>query len=148
MARTLSLAEIFQLGYYWEGKVLLPAVKLDAFGALAKGARTVADVSRRLRTDRKATEILMNALASIGLLRKSGEQTFCQGTPNSSKEDCVMKKVGVMTAIAIAAIALLAVPMSSWAGGEVEGKVTFSGKPPAPKEFLFSPPAHDDIGTA
>ena len=102
-------------------------------------ARTLSlDVSRRLQTDRKATEILMNALASIGLLRKSGEQTFCQGTPNSSKEDCVMKKVGVMSAIAIAAIALLAVPMSSWAGGEVEGKVTFSGKPPAPKEFLFS----------
>jgi hypothetical protein len=49
-----------------------------------------------------------------------------------------MKKAGVLTAIAIAAIALLAVPMSSWAGGEVEGKVTFSGKPPAPKEFLFS----------
>src|SRR2546428_10450462 len=80
----------------------------------------------------------MNALASIGLLRKSGEQTFCLGTPNLSKEDCVMKKVGVMSAIAIAAIALLAVAMSSWAGGEVEGKVTFSGNPPAPKEFLFS----------
>ena len=74
MARTLSLAEIFQLGYYWECKVLLTAVKLDIFGALAEGARTAADVSRRLQTDRKATEILMNALASIGLLRKSGEQ--------------------------------------------------------------------------
>ena len=74
MARMLSLAEIFQLGYYWEGKVLLTAVKLDVFGALAKGARTAADVSRRLQTERKATEILMNALASIGLLRKSGEQ--------------------------------------------------------------------------
>src|SRR5207245_10165399 len=49
-----------------------------------------------------------------------------------------MKKVGVMSAIAIGAIALLAVPLTSWAGGEVEGKVTFSGKPPAPKEFLFS----------
>src|SRR5437867_10104821 len=80
----------------------------------------------------------MNALASIGLLRKSGEQTFCQGTPNSSKEDCVMKKVGALTAIAIGAIALLAAPLTSWAGGEVDAKVTFSGKPPAPKEFLFS----------
>jgi hypothetical protein len=49
-----------------------------------------------------------------------------------------MKKAGVLTAIAIAAIALLAVPMTSWAGGTVEGKVSFSGKPPAPKEFLFS----------
>ena len=35
MARTLSLAEIFQLGYYWESKVLLTAVKLDIFEALA-----------------------------------------------------------------------------------------------------------------
>jgi hypothetical protein len=49
-----------------------------------------------------------------------------------------MKKVGELTAIAIAAIALLAAPMTSWAGGTVEGKVSFSGKAPAPKEFLFS----------
>jgi len=74
VARTLSLAEIFQLGYYWECKVLLTAVKLDVFGALAEGACTAADVSHRLQTDRKATETLMNALVSIGLLRKSGEQ--------------------------------------------------------------------------
>src|SRR5438552_18704694 len=49
-----------------------------------------------------------------------------------------MKKVAAFTAIAIGAIALLAAPLPSWAGGTVEGKVTFSGKPPAPKEFLFS----------
>jgi polysaccharide lyase family 4-like protein len=49
-----------------------------------------------------------------------------------------MKKVGVFMAVAVGAIALLAVPMTSWAGGTVEGKVSFSGKPPAPKEFLFS----------
>src|SRR5947199_2680977 len=58
-------------------------------------------------------------------------------TTLSSKEDCVMKKVGVLMAIAISAIALLAAPLTSWAGGTVEGKVSFSGKPPAPKEFLF-----------
>jgi hypothetical protein len=49
-----------------------------------------------------------------------------------------MKKLGVLTAIASGVIALLAAPLTSWAGGTVEGKVTFSGKPPAPKEFLFS----------
>lgn len=49
-----------------------------------------------------------------------------------------MKKVGVLTVIAISAIAFLAVPMTSWAGGTVEGKVSFSGKAPEPKEFLFS----------
>jgi SAM-dependent methyltransferase len=72
MARTLSLAEIFQLGYYWECKILLTAVKLEAFEALAQGPATAADVARRLRTDPKATELLMNALVSIGLLRKAG----------------------------------------------------------------------------
>src|SRR3989441_1296503 len=48
-----------------------------------------------------------------------------------------MKKVAAFTPIAIGAIALLAAPLTSWAGGTVEGKVSFSGKPPAPKEFLF-----------
>ena len=31
--RELSLAEIFQLGYYWETKILLTAVRLDLFSA-------------------------------------------------------------------------------------------------------------------
>jgi hypothetical protein len=48
-----------------------------------------------------------------------------------------MKKVGVLTVVAIVAIAFLDAPMTSWAGGTVEGKVSFSGKAPAPKEFLF-----------
>ena len=74
MARTLSLAEIFELGYYWESKVLLTAVKLDIFGALAGGGRTAAEVTRRLGADPKATGLLMNALVSIGLLRKEGER--------------------------------------------------------------------------
>lgn len=73
MARTLSLAEIFQLGYYWESKVLLTAVKLDVFGALAVGGGTAVEVSRRLQTDPQATGIFLNALASIGLLRKAGD---------------------------------------------------------------------------
>src|SRR4029077_1652982 len=49
-----------------------------------------------------------------------------------------MKKLGILSAMAFGALAFLIVPMASWAGGTVEGKVTFSGKPPAPKEFLFS----------
>lgn len=74
MARSLSLAEIFQLGYYWECKVLLTAVKLDLFGAVAGPSKTPADVARRLHTDPRATELLMNALVSIGLLRKNGDR--------------------------------------------------------------------------
>jgi hypothetical protein len=47
-------------------------------------------------------------------------------------------KIGTFTVVAIAAVAFLAAPMTSWAGGTVEGKVSFAGKAPAPKEFLFS----------
>ena len=47
-------------------------------------------------------------------------------------------KIGTFTVIATAAVAFLAAPMTSWAGGTVEGKVSFAGKAPAPKEFLFS----------
>ena len=74
MARTLSLAEIFQLGYYWESKVLLTAVKLDVFGTLAVGGGTAVEASRRLQTDPRTTGTLLNALVSIGLLRKAGER--------------------------------------------------------------------------
>ena len=47
-------------------------------------------------------------------------------------------KIGTFTVVAVAAIAFLAAPMTSWAGGTVEGKVSFAGKAPAPKEFVFS----------
>ncbi|OGX09190.1 MAG: hypothetical protein A3K11_01255 [Nitrospirae bacterium RIFCSPLOWO2_12_FULL_63_8] len=47
-------------------------------------------------------------------------------------------KIGTSAVIAAAAVAFLAAPMTSWAGGTVEGKVSFAGKAPAPKEFLFS----------
>ena len=87
MARSLSLAEIFQLGYYWECKVLLTAVKLDLFGAVAGPAKTPADVSRRLRADPRAVELLMNALVAIGLLRKNGEHFV--NAPEA--EQCLVK---------------------------------------------------------
>jgi ubiquinone/menaquinone biosynthesis C-methylase UbiE len=74
LARSLSLAEIFQLGYYWECKVLLTAVRLDLFGVVARAANTAADVAGRLHVDPRATELLMNALVAIGLLHKSGER--------------------------------------------------------------------------
>jgi SAM-dependent methyltransferase len=72
--RTLSLAEIFQLGYYWESKVLLTAVTLDLFGALAESPGTGAEVARRLHTDPKTSTLLLNALVAMGLLRKDGER--------------------------------------------------------------------------
>ena len=43
--RELSLAEIFQLGYYWETKILLTAVRLDVFSALDGEPKTLSEVA-------------------------------------------------------------------------------------------------------
>lgn len=73
MARDLSLAEVFQLGYYWETKILLTAVKLDVFSSLDSKSRTVAEVAGRIGADVKALALLMNALVALRLLRPEGD---------------------------------------------------------------------------
>lgn len=47
-----------------------------------------------------------------------------------------MKK-GVLFVVAVVAVAFLAMPLTSFAGGTITGKVTYSGKP-IDKEFLFA----------
>jgi hypothetical protein len=74
VSRELSLAEIFQLGYYWETKILLTAVKLDVFSVLAGKACTASEVARRLEADVRALELMMNALVALGVLRKEGDR--------------------------------------------------------------------------
>ncbi|MBI5854227.1 MAG: SAM-dependent methyltransferase, partial [Nitrospirae bacterium] len=71
--RELSLAEVFQLGYYWETKILLTAVKLDVFSALDRKSRTAGEVAHKVGADLRALALLLNALVSIGLLTKEGE---------------------------------------------------------------------------
>ncbi len=75
MPRELSLAEIFQVGYYWETKILLTAVKLDLFSALNGKPRS----SYQLATDLKLIDgplaLLLNALVAMRVLRKE-EETF------------------------------------------------------------------------
>ncbi|MDH4152930.1 MAG: acetylserotonin O-methyltransferase [Nitrospira sp.] len=73
MSRELSLAEIFQLGYYWETKILLTAVKLDLFSALGEHSRGVADLAGRLQADAPTLSLLLNALVAMKLLTKEGE---------------------------------------------------------------------------
>ena len=74
MARVLSLAEVFQLGYYWETKILLTAVKLDLFSAIGEKGRTACETAERIGADAHALELLMNALVAIGLLTKEGDR--------------------------------------------------------------------------
>lgn len=73
MPRDLSLAEIFQLGYYWETKILLTAVKLDLFSAFDARARTAKEVAERLGADEQALSLLLNALVAIRVLTKEGD---------------------------------------------------------------------------
>ena len=58
-------------GGFRASRVILTANNLRVFEAIGKGA-TAAAAARSLRTDQRATEILLDAVVSLGLLRKSG----------------------------------------------------------------------------
>lgn len=67
---------------FQESRVLLTALELDVFTALGSGA-TAPDVAKRLKTDPRATEMLLNALVSMELLSKSGGRF--SNTPDTAK---------------------------------------------------------------
>ena len=73
MSRELSLAEIFQLGYYWETKILLTAVKLDVFSAIDERPKSGQDIAGRLQADPPTLGLLLNALVAMKLLTKEAE---------------------------------------------------------------------------
>lgn len=73
VSRELSLAEIFQLGYYWETKILLTAVRLDVFSALNGKPRTAHEVAGRIGAHEATLGLLLNALVAMRLLTKEGE---------------------------------------------------------------------------
>lgn len=73
MSRELSLTEIFQLGYYWETKILLTAVRLDVFSVLDGKPKTARDVAGRLGAHEPTLSLLLNALVAMRLLSKEGE---------------------------------------------------------------------------
>ncbi|MBX3238082.1 MAG: methyltransferase domain-containing protein [Nitrospiraceae bacterium] len=72
VSRDLSLAEIFQLGYYWETKILLTAVKLDVFSALDGRGKTVGELAAKIEANTRTLELLLNALVAMRLLNKEG----------------------------------------------------------------------------
>jgi predicted O-methyltransferase YrrM len=73
VSRQLSLAEVFQLGYYWETKILLTAVKLDVFSAIDTRPKSAHEIAERIGADASTLGILLNALVAMRLLTKSGE---------------------------------------------------------------------------
>jgi len=68
VSRELSLAEIFQLGYYWETKILLTAVRLDLFTVLDGKRRTAREIAARIGAHEQTLSLLLNALVAMRLL--------------------------------------------------------------------------------
>ena len=73
VSRELSLAEIFQLGYYWETKILLTAVRLDVFSVLDGKSKTAAEAATRIGAQEAALALLLNALVAMRLLTKTAD---------------------------------------------------------------------------
>ncbi|RMH38304.1 MAG: methyltransferase domain-containing protein [Nitrospirae bacterium] len=73
MPRERSLADIFQLGYYWETKILLTAVKLDVFSALHDSALPASEIARQLQLDGRRLAFLLNALVAMRILVKEND---------------------------------------------------------------------------
>jgi ubiquinone/menaquinone biosynthesis C-methylase UbiE len=72
--RDLSLAEIFQLGYYWETKILLTAVKLELFTILDGKELSAGEIAQRIHADAERLQLLMNALVAMRVLTKQADR--------------------------------------------------------------------------
>ena len=70
MPRELSLADIFQIGYYWETKILLTAIQLDLFSILKGASMTVNQVAEVGALNPRALELVMNALVAMRVVTK------------------------------------------------------------------------------
>jgi SAM-dependent methyltransferase len=59
---------------YWESSILFAGVKSGVFNILSSGFKSTGKISKTLKADERATEILLNALATLGFLIKRGNQ--------------------------------------------------------------------------
>jgi SAM-dependent methyltransferase len=70
----MTPSELLQLsGGYWSICALHAAVKLDVFTQLAEGDLTVREISRLTGSDQRGMAMLLDALAGLGLLRKTAD---------------------------------------------------------------------------
>ena len=67
---------------FMPSRVILTALELDVFSALGDGC-DARDLAQRISTDPRATELLLNALASLGLLQK--ENGTFRNTPSAAR---------------------------------------------------------------
>ncbi len=58
---------------YWKAQVLFVAIDMDMFTLIAGNGKSCKVIARKLRTDLRATEMILNALVSLEFLRKIKE---------------------------------------------------------------------------
>ncbi|MFQ5895763.1 MAG: methyltransferase [Nitrospinota bacterium] len=73
MQREESPERLLEPGSFWATRLVLAAVKLDLFSRLDGAARSVESLARELGLHPRGLALFLDALASLGLLRKEGE---------------------------------------------------------------------------
>ena len=58
---------------YWKSQTLIVAVEFEIFTKLYKSEKSVISLARQIKADKRATEILLNALTGLGFLSKKGD---------------------------------------------------------------------------
>lgn len=68
------LSYLNELSYgYWKSQVLFVAIDMDVFTLTAGNGKSCKVIAKKLRTDLRATEMILNALVSLEFLRKIKE---------------------------------------------------------------------------
>jgi uroporphyrinogen-III synthase/predicted O-methyltransferase YrrM len=78
---------------FQESRVLLTAIELDVFAATSEGA-TAAVVARKIGAGPRATEMLLNALAALGVLEKRDD--VFRNTPEAARQLCGDSRLALM----------------------------------------------------
>ncbi len=79
-----STAQIMQLATgYWASATLLAANDLGVFSVLAGEPLTAAEVAKRIESNPRATEMLLDACCGLGLAFKQGEKYSLSDTSNT-----------------------------------------------------------------
>ncbi len=69
-------------GGHAEARIVQTAVELSVFDSLEKGPLTAKEIASRLKLEPNATELMLNALASLALLHKNAEIFFLADVAN------------------------------------------------------------------
>jgi predicted O-methyltransferase YrrM len=81
MAKELAAEDILQMAQgFMECKILHTAAELNLFTILAMNPMTVEEVAGKISGDSRALAMLLDALAAMGLLSKSGDKYLCEST--------------------------------------------------------------------